>query len=273
MNIKELTEQEVPQKYPITGTQAKQADRYAIDVLKIPSLDLMQRASEFVAREVLDHHPGKRVLVICGIGNNGADGVCIARLLKEDRRDVSVLICGELKKATWEFLWQLALYRKEGGAPVYMADLKKEVSMAPVGSLLTDTFPASVRNASADIKASPNDTAPDTVTETRLRLPEADILIDAVFGIGLKRTVEGDFKELLQAVEKHVSYKIAVDVPSGINADSGVAMGVYIHADCTFTFGRNKTGLLTGAGREASGEVSVCDIGIPDSVYNLVCTG
>lgn len=221
----------------ITGTQAKAADRYAIDELKIPSLDLMERASACVAEEVLQQDPGKRVLVLCGVGNNGADGVCIARMLREAGREVRVLICGDLRKATWEFLWQLASYRKDGGAPDY-----------------------------ADRDAG-------EASETKLReprLPEAEILVDAVFGIGLKRPVEGPYRALLAAAEAHPSYKIAVDVPSGIQADTGEVMGICVHADKTVTFGRNKTGLVTGEGPAAAGEVWVCDIGIPAGVYCMV---
>ena len=66
------------------------------------------------------------------------------------------------------------------------------------------------------------------------------------------------------------AYRIAVDDPSGINADTGEEMGAYIRADETFTFGKNKTGLVSGAGAAAAGKIHVCDIGIPEEVYRML---
>ena len=208
----------------ITGTAAKAADRYAIDVLGIPSLELMERASAFVAEHIMKTCPGKSVLIISGMGNNGADGICIGRMLKENGSDPLVICCGNAWKGTWEYYRQLSDYRRIGGRILPQAEVKE-------------------------------------------RLPDADVLVDAVFGIGLKREVEGECRALIGMMNSHRGAKISVDVPSGINADTGEKMGICFVADMTFTFGKNKTGLMTGAGPEASGEVRVCDIGIPEEVY------
>jgi len=227
----------------ITGTQAKEADLYAINVLQIPSLDLIERASVGVADIVLKSCPGERILIISGVGNNGADGVCIARLLRRAMKEPTLLICGDLRKATWEFLYQLSVFRKEGGVPEYVPDMKTQPENVP-GS----------EGTSMNI----------------LKLPECDVLVDAIFGIGLKRPVEGIYKDLISAAQSLRACRIAVDVPSGINADTGEKMGVCIHADMTVTFGRNKSGLTKEEGLEAAGEILVYDIGIPDEVYSKV---
>ena len=209
---------------PVTGTAAKAADRYAIDVLGIPSLTLMENASAFVADYITREYPRARVLIACGVGNNGADGLCAGRMLKERGYDPVAVCCGDLWKATWEFLRQLSDCRRTGVEIVRMEDLS--------GSL-----------------------------------PEADVIVDAVFGIGLKREVAGPFRDLIGLIREQRCPVVSVDVPSGINADTGEEMGIYVRADATITFGRNKTGLLAGTGKEAAGKVIVCDIGIPKEAY------
>ncbi len=225
----------------ITGAESKAADRFAIDTLGIPSLELMERASRYVSDYAAaywkEHGREKerngKALVFSSVGNNGADGVCAARQLTDldCGLETEVWICGRLEKASWEFLYQLAEYKKRGGKVCYLH---------PEG----DIIPA---------------------------MPAADILIDALFGIGLKRPVEGIYREVIEAANTAEAYKIAVDVPSGINADNGMCMGSSFHADVTLTFGRNKTGLMSAEGMEAAGRILVCDIGIPEEAYQAAC--
>ena len=211
----------------ITGTQAKAADRYAIDVMGIPSLTLMENASREVASYIEEHFISEKILILCGTGNNGADGICIANILNRNKRistAPAVVITGNLEHASWEFLYQLSEYKKAGSTPVFAKD--------------NDLFSG------------------------------YDVLVDAVFGIGLKSVLRDDKASLLNAADnagfKHV---IAVDMPSGINSDSGELMGAGIHASATITFGRMKTGLAKGEGPGYAGEVLVKDIGIPEEAY------
>ena len=102
----------------ISGTVSKKADRYAIDVLGIPSLTLMETASSKVAEHIISNFPTSSVLVLSGTGNNGADGICIARLLCENTAFTGTLqavVAGNLEHASWEFLHQLAQYKSIGG--------------------------------------------------------------------------------------------------------------------------------------------------------------
>lgn len=212
----------------ITGTKAKEIDRYAIDILKIPSLTLMENASTKVADFCYSQYKlNNKIIVLSGVGNNGADGICIARLLlqKNSNIDIEVIINGNLEKASWEFLYQLSKYKEIGGKASYY---KGE------------------------------------------DLPDGDILIDSLFGIGLLKTLRPDALELVaKADEKNYQNVIAVDVPSGINSDTGDIMGAAIHANTTITFGRNKTGLTAGLGSAYSGTIIVEDIGIPDMAYEI----
>lgn len=210
----------------ITGTKAKEADRYAIDILKIPSLTLMETASLKVSQYVLNSGLiDSKILILSGVGNNGADGLCIARLLLKTKpsADINVVIHGNLEKASWEFLYQLSKLKEIGAKVSYY---KGE------------------------------------------NLPNSDTLIDAIFGIGLFKTLRPDALELVSKAD-NMNYKnvIAVDVPSGINSDTGKIMGSAIHANTTITFGRNKTGLVEGDGPAYSGTIIVENIGIPDKAY------
>ena len=84
----------------ITGTKAKAADRYAIDVMGIPSLTLMENASREVAIYIEEHFTDKKILILCGTGNNGADGICVANILNADKKistSPAVVITGNLE--------------------------------------------------------------------------------------------------------------------------------------------------------------------------------
>lgn len=214
----------------ITGTTSKRADRYAIEVLGIPSLTLMENASSKVSEHIVNNFPSSSVLVLAGTGNNGADGVCTARILHNDTRfegQISVIISGNMEHASWEFLHQLSEYRRYGGTYSFYKE---------------------------------NDP-----------LPYAGVLVDAVFGIGLLTPLRENKASLLNKADSmHYSCVIAVDIPSGINSDTGEIMGAGIHADTTITFGRCKTGLVNGEGKELAGRIITEDIGIPDEAYDNV---
>ena len=214
----------------ITGTQAKAADRFAIDVMGIPSLTLMENASREVASYIEENFTDEKILILCGTGNNGADGICVANILNENKKistPPAVVITGNLEHASWEFLHQLSEYKKAGSMPVFAR---------------------------------------------KFDFQGYDVLVDAVFGIGLKSALREDKAQLLidadSAGFKHI---IAIDMPSGINSDSGELAGAGIHATVTITFGKMKTGLANGDGPEYAGEVLVRDIGIPEEAYLRSC--
>ena len=272
----------------ITGTVAKAADRYAMDVMGLKSLTLMETASSKVAEYVMKHYPlcGEhdlqsaapimvnevganggaypkrsesdgnhlKISVLCGVGNNGADGVCASRMLLGEGYQPQVYIVGNLEKASWEFLYQLCHFQQAGGTvTMYHPD----VDTANAGEVaVTSVHPDSA-------------TAADDASPFRAnRLPDDDILIDAIFGIGLHREIAGDYRAFIEeANRRRHEFVLAIDAPSGINTDTGELMGCGIKADVTITFGRNKTGLVCGTGQNFAGRVLVEDIGIPDEAY------
>ena len=271
----------------ITGTVAKAADRYAMDVMGLKSLTLMETASSKVAEYVMKHYPlcGEhdlqsaapimvnevganggaypkrsesdgnhlKISVLCGVGNNGADGVCASRMLLGEGYQPQVYIVGNLEKASWEFLYQLCHFQQAGGTvTMYHPD----VDTANAGE-------AAVMAVHPDSATAADDASPFQAN----RLPD-DVLIDAIFGIGLHREIAGDYRAIIEeANRRRHGFVLAIDAPSGINTDTGELMGCGIKADVTITFGRNKTGLVCGAGQNFAGRVLVEDIGIPDEAY------
>ena len=273
----------------ITGTVAKAADRYAMDVMGLKSLTLMETASSKIAEYVMRHDPlnggdfqhpeesiaairddgndsecpekteskGRtlKISVLCGVGNNGADGVCASRMLLGEGYQPQVYIVGNLEKASWEFLYQLCHFQQAGGtATMYHPDVDA-----------ADAGVAAVMAVDPD-----SDTVADVASPFLTnRLPDDDVLIDGIFGIGLHREIAGDYRTFIEeANRRRHGFVLAIDAPSGINTDTGELMGCGIKADVTITFGRNKTGLVCGTGRNFAGRVLVEDIGIPDEAYD-----
>lgn len=306
----------------ITGTVAKAADRYAMDVMGLKSLTLMETASSKVAEYVMKHYPlcGEhdlqsaapimvnevganggaypkrsesdgnhlKISVLCGVGNNGADGVCASRMLFEEGYQPRVYIVGSLEKASWEFLYQLCHFQQVGGTvTMYHPDVDTanagEVAAMTVDSK-TDPADAGAAAMVVDPEIDPANAGevavmavhPDSGTAAddaspflTNRLPDDDILIDGIFGIGLHREIAGDYRAFIEeANRRRHGFVLAIDAPSGINTDTGELMGCGIKADVTITFGRNKTGLVCGTGQNFAGRVLVEDIGIPDEAYD-----
>lgn len=210
----------------ISAEEAKLADQIAIQELGIPTLKLMERAGKAVAELAASLLPDRSssLLVLSGVGNNGGDALCAASLLKEDAYSPTVLIVGDLKRGSWEFLYQLSRFYRLGGKPMYY--------------------------------------------ESAVDLPKAELILDGIFGIGLRRELRGDFRELIERVEELKERRVlAIDIPSGICGDNGEKMGAAVPADITISFGKWKTGLLYGEGKRYSGEVRLAEIGIPEEAY------
>jgi len=103
-----------------------------------------------------------------------------------------------------------------------------------------------------------------------LKLEAAQVVVDAIFGTGLSRAPEGRFAEWIESINASGKPVIAVDLPSGLDADTGVAYAPTVHAVATITLGLPKPGLLQGDGPRVSGEVLVADIGVPFEAYAVL---
>lgn len=214
----------------IKGTQAKEADRYAIEKMNIPSLKLMENASEKVADEVMKRaaDADAAILICSGTGNNGADGLCTACILHAGGySNITVVVCGEEAEATPEWKHQMEAYTALGLPLVRFAD-------------------------GVDINA---------------LVPEPAVVVDGLFGIGLHRPVKGLFKTLVEQINLTKGLVISIDIPSGIDSDTGEVKGEAVRADETVTFGCRKTGLCSLPGEKYAGVVRIVDIDIPEEAY------
>ncbi len=213
----------------VTAREMRALDAHAINTVGIPGVALMELAGSGTVREMVRRWPvrGASVLVVAGRGNNGGDGFVIARHLHNHLAEVNILLLGNQELV-------------KGDAKINMdAALALKIPLIEVDS-------------AADI----------------LYLEEffhsADFIVDALFGTGLDRPVTGDARELIAAMEACSAIKVAVDLPSGLNADTGSVMGgAAAHAHLTVTFGYGKVGQFTSPGYEYCGEVEIVDISLP----------
>lgn len=202
------------------GKQMKAADSYTIREKKIPSLILMERAARTFAETILKRKMDlSNVCVVCGSGNNGGDGLAIARLLLEKGGNISVAMVGNPDHCTEETMRQMELFQEAGGR---------------IGNSFTEG--------------------------------EYSIVIDAVFGAGLSRRVEGSYLACIEAMNRSKGEKVAVDIPSGVSTTTGEVATEAFRADLTISFQCEKLGCALYPGRSYAGEMIVTDIGIDTSV-------
>ena len=205
----------------------RRRDRYTIERLGIPGELLMEVAGRAVAAEALALGAARRgALVVCGSGNNGGDGLVAARHLRLLGIPVRVHLVGPAEALRGDAAANLARARAVG------------VPLGAGGALL-EPFPF-------------------------------EVLVDAIFGTGLARPVEGAAATALAAMARGRAEQgcpvLAVDVPSGLSADTGQALGPCVQADLTLALGLPKLGLALEPGRSLAGRVRVARIGIVDGV-------
>lgn len=211
-------------KYIIDSDKMKKIDKYTMEVIKIPSLVLMERAAmEVVALIKQKIKKEDRILVVCGPGNNGADGVAAGRILFLQGYQVAILLPFDKQK--------------------YSEQMRAQLTIA-------ENLGMSIDNSN--------------------KLNEYNIIIDAIFGIGLSKPVLGIASDIIEEINngKHDVY--SVDIPSGISADTGRVLNTAIKADYTITFGYLKQGLILYPGAEYAGEIRLADIGFPDMALPYV---
>lgn len=193
-------------------------DRWAIDGRGVPSLELMERAGAGVVRAVERLVPDGPAVVVCGTGNNGGDGLVVARLLRDAGRTVTVVCPGDIVKLSGDA--RANLERLPGAAPVDLA-------------------------GGSDALAG------------------ASVIVDALLGTGFAGEPRGAVGEAIAAIEDCAAPVVSVDVPSGVDASTGVVAGAAVCARTTVTFHAAKPGLWIHPGKAHAGEVEVLDIGIP----------
>jgi hydroxyethylthiazole kinase-like uncharacterized protein yjeF len=192
-------------------------DRWAIEERGVAGLDLMERAGASVARTVERVAPDGPVAVVCGKGNNGGDGLVVARLLRDAGREVTVVCVAPPEELSGDARANLA--RLGGDEPVRM---------------------------------------------TAGALAQAAVIVDALLGTGFRGEPDGAVAEAIDAINAAgAPVVVSVDVPSGVDASTGMVAATAVCAKFTVTFHAAKPGLWIHPGKAHAGEVETIDIGIP----------
>ncbi|NLL91871.1 MAG: NAD(P)H-hydrate dehydratase [Ruminococcaceae bacterium] len=213
--------------YIYTGEEMSALDKRVIEVYDIPSFILMENAARGVFEEIIDEFtPDSSIAIFCGTGNNGGDGLALARQLFCKGYRPEVFIVGEEDKI-------------------------KSVGKTHLSSLRALKIPIYFLNEESDFK------------KTEERLSSADLICDAIIGTACKGSIEGIQKAAINLINSLPATIYALDVPSGINSKTGKICGVAVRAHKTISFGGLKRGLLLFPGAEMAGEVVVKDIGFP----------
>ena len=237
----------------VTAKQMKRLDQLAIEKYGIPSLLLMENAGRGIAdlvgtvlkvpvpfgtvprrtvpRGTVLEGTGFEILAVCGKGNNGGDGFCAARHLANRGYRVKVALLAHPDELKDDPKVNYRILKKMGVPIEQITD----------GKRLTQ-FKTLVRNA--------------------------DLILDAIFGVGLTRPVEGIYFDAISVINQSRKPVLAVDIPSGLNSDTGEELGIAIRARLTGTLAAPKRGLFFGKGPECSGKITVLDISIPKRLIN-----
>ena len=181
-------------KEVVSCERMKQLDAYTIEKRGIPSCVLMERAAlktvEEMEKVFHKNNTEEKILCVCGSGNNGGDGIAIARILFLHGYQAEIYVAGNHSSFTHETARQLSI----------------------------------ASNYHVPVVNNP-------------QWREYTTIVDAVFGVGLARPVMGKYKELIETMNRMTAWKVAVDIPSGVNGDTGAVMGAAFEADLTVTFG------------------------------------
>lgn len=220
----------------LTSEETRRIDEYTSRIDGIETAELMERAARAAKAQILAHHfDEKPVLIVCGMGNNGADGLALARMLRTRDMDVRLVTIGSRERAT--ALWQRQMKNLQG------------VSEYHIEGACTGADRSAVRE----------------------KLAGTGLIVDAVFGVGLARPLAGAYAEVIGLIDEFLKEQgqmrpmvAAVDMPSGISADTGAVLGTALCADMTVTFGYRKCGQLLYPGAMYCGELIVADIGFAD---------
>ena len=210
--------------------QVRGFDSWAINTALVPGVVLMENAGRSCAELIKQKLAGTKnasVCIFCGTGNNGGDGFVVARHLKNADIEPVTIICGDAAKIT--------------GDALINYEIAKKISLK-IEHL--------------------NPTDDDLEQRIKFLTSDSDIIVDALFGTGLAGALRNGYDILINAINNLGKTVIAVDIPSGLDCDTGLAHGLAIKAESTVTFVAAKKGFTNPAAEEYTGQIYVASIGI-----------
>ncbi|MGB7294477.1 MAG: NAD(P)H-hydrate dehydratase [Candidatus Aminicenantales bacterium] len=219
----------------LTSAQMKEIDRRTIEGIGIPGPVLMENAGQqifrFLQTLILPYVDEDKIIIVAGRGNNGGDGLVIARHLWNNGMIPRVLLLAAREELRGDAALNLGIAEKIG---VQVREIKSEA---------------------------------DWNAQKRL-LKEASVIIDAIFGTGLTKPAGGLYARAIEDINKSAAFKVAVDIPSGLSSDSFEVIGPAVRADVTVTLAAPKIPHVLPPAEEWIGELMIADIGIPQPLFD-----
>ncbi|NLW35248.1 bifunctional ADP-dependent NAD(P)H-hydrate dehydratase/NAD(P)H-hydrate epimerase [Syntrophorhabdus aromaticivorans] len=217
----------------LTPERMAKYDAYAIQTWGIPSAVLMENAGRNTYRLMKERYLSgrERLVIFCGKGNNGGDGFVVGRYALLDGFAVTLFLLGRTVDLKGDAALNMGLYRSLGGTIVECIDGSSGIAQS---------------------------------------ISDGDIIIDAIFGTGLSKPVQGIEREAIEQINGSGKTVIAVDIPSGIDGRTGRPLGSAVRAAHTFTYGYPKIGQLLCPGAYHAGRLTVIDISIPSFTEKTV---
>lgn len=224
---------------PLTRAEVRQIDRRAIDEFAMSGLVLMENAGREAAAVIAARYGAGKVLVLCGKGNNGGDGYVIARHL-------------QLAQAH-------AATQADAASPAATGGQVRVLSLIEPAELAGDAA-ANHRIAALSGLAIATVTDPQQLAAA---IGTPDVIVDCLLGTGAMGQPREPFAEAIRLANQAAARRVAIDVPSGLDVDSGVAASPTFAAELTLTMVAAKVGFATAAAAAVLGEVVVIPIGVP----------
>ena len=221
----------------LSRRQVREVDRRAIEDYRIPGIVLMENASLALFRAVNERLAAlliPRVVIVAGSGNNGGDGFALARHLHNAQVELTILLAADPAKISGDALTNLEIIKQ------MHLDLRV-LSQDPAG-----------------------------LAQLQAELARADLLIDALLGTGLSGEVRGFYRQVIESLNSSGKEILAVDIPSGLDCDTGKPLGLAVKAETTVTFVARKKGFDTPGAQTYTGQVIVGNIGAPRELISMV---
>jgi hydroxyethylthiazole kinase-like uncharacterized protein yjeF len=211
-------------------SEMRELDQKAIEEFGIAAELLMENAGQAVYFALLNEFgiAGKRFVIFCGLGNNGGDGLVVARKIHSSGGIVKVFVLGDLG-------------RFKGAAKINL-DI---VSRLPIDVQRIESTEA-----------------------VRTEVAHCDCIVDAILGTGLTRDVAGLYRDCIELINASGKTVFSIDIPSGVHGDTGKVMGAAVRADVTVSFGLPKIGNMLFPGYDLGGKLVVSHISFPPSIYD-----
>ena len=237
----------------VTAAEMRRIDQDTIEGIGIPGIVLMETAGSAIVRVIEQHYPTcQRIGILAGKGNNGGDGIVIARQLAHIGRDVFLFLVSPQESFTGEAHINLQIAKR-------LTASFGNLQAAPKGGLRIEEIPT-------DIALEPDASRDNDISLNHIA--SCELLVDAIFGTGLRGAVRSPIASVISVINSLPIPVLSVDLPSGLDADTGQPLGTCVQADRTVTIGLPKRGLLIHPGAELAGKLEVVDIGFPEQVVD-----